>query len=137
MRPSGIGRSASPLAEKHPVLLGPDGRPVIIETKDFSAYEPKPGEGMTISPKDTLVKGARMLRDGWTIGAINRELQLINVPNPILERALVTVGMPLLEQRIAAGEEPAESVVRMPVPVGIDEIKVSPQGTLYVEDDDV
>lgn len=124
------------MPDRQPVLFGPDGRPIIIEKKDFSAYEPKAGEGMTISPMDTLVKAARMLRDGMSIKAINRELQLINVPDRLLNNAIVNVGMPLLERRIAQGLEPAESVVNIPIPVALDDIKVGPQGTLYVEDDD-
>jgi hypothetical protein len=71
------------------------------------------GEQVRFTPEDILVAAARMLRDGKSLDYIMTELDVDRqiVSYRQLERAIRNVGMPLLEKRIAQGQEAAESRV--------------------------
>lgn len=71
------------------------------------------GEQVRFTPEDILVAAARMLRDGRSLDYIMTELDVDRqiVSYRQLERAIRNVGMPLLEKRIAQGQEAAESRV--------------------------
>ncbi len=104
-------------AKQRSVILGPDGRPLVRPVvEDRTITYAKDGESTSMDPEQLLMRGARMLRDGWSLARIRSELDLITtgpqeITLPTLEKALVSVGMPLLEQAIAEGREPEESVI--------------------------
>lgn len=70
-------------------------------------------EQVRFTPEDVLVAAARMLRDGKSLDYIMTELDVDRqiVSYRQLERAIRNLGMPLLEKRIAQGQEAAESRV--------------------------
>jgi hypothetical protein len=76
---------------------------------------PMDGTAKTIRPKDVLMAGARMQRDGRSLRYIKRELQLNMLGSEfITDRQLqnaLNLGHKLLAQAIKRGEEPEESKV--------------------------
>lgn len=71
-------------------------------------------EQVSFSPEDILVAAARMLRDGRSLDYIMAELDVKGlVSHRELERAILNVGMPALQRRIARGQESAESRVEI------------------------
>jgi len=84
------------------------------------------GEKVQFTPEDILVAAARMFRDGRSLDYIMTELDVDKkiVSHKQMERAIVNVGMPLLERRIARGKEAEESRVLMHkdlLPLRVDE----------------
>ena len=111
------------MAESKPKIYLPGGNVVTVgEDKpnpDDMAWMDKTisyaenGEQVRFTPEDILVAAARMLRDGKSLDYIMTELDVDRqiVSHRQLERAIRNVGMPLLEKRIAQGQEAAESRV--------------------------
>jgi hypothetical protein len=81
------------------------------------------GTSAHVKPEDLLLAMARMSRDGKSLAAIRSELEIRDyppgsgnlIPNATVERALA-YGRALLDQRIAQGLEPAETVSYVEVP---------------------
>lgn len=84
------------------------------------------GEKVEFSPEDVLKAAARMLRDGYSLKRIKNELGVEGlVSDKVLERAIVNVGMPLLNRDIARGTENAESkflIDAADAPLRVDEV---------------
>lgn len=97
-------------------LLGPDGLPldrgVRVEVKDSAVtYTRGQEESYTADPRTLLMAMARRQRDGASHKAIIDEFDLTgDARSPfVLERALA-LGRAMLDEAIAAGEEPAETL---------------------------
>ena len=97
-------------------LVGPEGKPLYprVELKDQAlTYTERPGESYQADPEEILMAMARRQRDGASYEAIMAEFDLspkLGVTHAILERALA-VGRQMLDEAIAAGEVPAETMV--------------------------
>jgi hypothetical protein len=90
-------------------IFGPGGRPLAkAVVEDRTVTYAKDGESYTADPIKILMSAARMQRDGASLRTIRAELDLKNVPDATLERALKR-GREWLDIAIAKGEEPAES----------------------------
>lgn len=100
------------------IIKDPDGayRLVGAETRERVVDLSRPGTpsgAYRIRPEDLLLAAARLRRDGMSFAAIRKELEVMpHVTDRQLE-AFLKVGMDLLEQRIAQGIEPAETVHRV------------------------
>lgn len=98
-------------------LLLPEGtvqnRPEDYDWIDKTITYTENNEQVRFTPEDVLVAAARMLRDGRSLDHIMTELDVDRqiVSYRMLERAIRNIGMPLLERRIAKGQEAAESRV--------------------------
>lgn len=90
-----------------------DTSPATVAWVDKTITYGQGDEKVSFSPSDILVAAARMLRDGRSLEYIYAELDLDDriVSKKMLERAIVNQGMPLLEKRIASGQEDAESKI--------------------------
>lgn len=124
------------MRESKPVIYGPDGQLLVVEKHNLATTIPEDGEGMTLTWIDTLVRAARMLRDGVSIRQISRELQLDGIPDWILDNAIARVGMPVLEERIATGKEPAESIVTETYEVSPTEVTRDEHGHMVLIEDE-
>lgn len=112
-------------ANSRPHIYMPDGS---VHKVEDGLYDPselawvdktvtfgEEGQQVSFTPAQILMAAARMQRDGRTLRSIYEELDLdpreVNMAQ--LETAIRNVGMPLLEKRIAAGLEPAESQIQV------------------------
>lgn len=69
------------------------------------------GRGFSADPREVLMAAARMERDGWSLAKIRQELSLGSwVTDQQLRNALVR-GHQFLNEAIARGEVPEESVI--------------------------
>lgn len=97
-------------AKQSTTIVGPDGKPLLEPLlDDRTVTYAKDGESYSVEPFELLKRAARMQRDGMSLRAIRSELDLKNVADATLERALA-FGRSLLEADIKAGIEPEESV---------------------------
>lgn len=106
------------------IIKDPDGSLRVVglqgetetRTLDLRKTGSEAGE-YKVKPLDVMMAAARMRRDGMTREAIRKELDLLpHVTNAQLD-AFLDNSEALLNKRIAAGLEPAESVHRVAVPV--------------------
>lgn len=80
------------------------------------------GRGYSADPKQIAMAAARMQRDGWSLKRIRTELSLGEwVTDDVLQAALKT-GRKWLDEAIAAGEQPAESVIDVAALIEADEV---------------
>jgi hypothetical protein len=97
-------------------LVGPEGKPLYprVELRDQAiTYTQRPGESFQADPEQLLMAMARRQRDGASHEAIMYEFDLspkLGVTHAVLERALA-VGRKMLDEAIARGEVPAETMV--------------------------
>lgn len=106
---------------------------------------PQPGATVKVDPKDTLMAAARMQRDGASLAQIREYLgspmeRMPNknipgdmgspMPDSILQRA-INVGHEMLQQGIASGQEPEETIVDVRIPTAM-----WLEGEMDEEDDD-
>jgi hypothetical protein len=98
-------------ARKPQTIYGPDGKTPLYEplVDDRTITYAKDGESYSIKPEELLMRAARMQRDGKSLANIRAELDLVHVPDQLLEAAL-RLGHEWLNEAIAAGREPEESV---------------------------
>lgn len=104
------------------VIQDPDGSVRLVgvqsetRTMDLRKTGSEAGSYKT-KPLDLMMAAARMRRDGMSREAIRKELDLLpHVTNAQLD-AFLDNAEALLNRRISAGLEPAESVHRVAVPV--------------------
>jgi hypothetical protein len=110
------------IEKPRPSLAGPDGQPLYprLEMRDQAiTYTTRPGESFSADRRQILMAMARRQRDGASDQAIMAEFDIhpgmLGVTWGNFHRAL-TVGRRLLDEAIARGEVPAETMI--PVLVG-------------------
>jgi len=97
-------------AQQNQTIVGLDGKPLFEPlVDDRTVTYSKDGVSHTADFFGVLKAAARMHRDGMSLEAIMAELDLVNVSKAQMNRALL-IGIAVLEQDIAAGTEPEESV---------------------------
>lgn len=93
-------------------IYGPDGKTPLLEpiVDDRTLTYSKDGQSFSLKVEETLMRAARMQRDGKSLAHIRAELDLIpgKVSDTLLENALA-MGRLLLDSAIADGSEPEES----------------------------
>jgi hypothetical protein len=100
-----------------PSLVGPDGKSLYprVELRDQAiTYATRPGETFTADPEQMFMAMARRKRDGASDRAIFDEFDIrpgvLDVTWDLYRHA-IRLGMQLLDEAIAAGEVPAETMV--------------------------